>query len=67
MIEMCNEYLQQIRAKYSDFEGLVSVSIKYSDRWYSADDSEFEDDINYFMSSDGGLVEHPRPNVKRMK
>ena len=27
MIDMCNEYLQQIRAKYPDVDGLVSVSI----------------------------------------
>ena len=55
MIEMCNEYLQQIRAKYPDVEGLVSVSIKYSNRWYSGDVSEFKYDINYFTSSDSGL------------
>ena len=55
MIDMCNEYLKQIREKYPDVDGLVSVSIKYSNRWYSGDVSEFKDDINYFTPSDSGL------------
>ena len=39
---MCNGFLSEIRDKYSDVDGLVSVSIKYPDRWgYSGDVSSF--------------------------
>ena len=51
MIKMCDGFLSEIRAKYNDFDGYVSVSIRYPDRWYSADVSNFNSPINYFHMS----------------
>ena len=48
MIKMCDGFLTELRAKYQDVDGIVSVSIKYSNRWYSADVSKLQSPINYF-------------------
>ena len=48
MIKICNGFLSELRAKYNDFDGYVSVSIRYPDRWYSGDVSDFKSPINYF-------------------
>jgi len=51
MIKMCDGFLAELREKYPAVDGLVSVSIKYPDRWYSADVSDFKSAINYFHMS----------------
>ena len=51
MIKMCDGFLAELREKYPTVDGLVSVSIKYPDRWYSADVSDFKSAINYFHMS----------------
>jgi len=51
MKKLCDGFLSEIRAKYHDFDGYVSVSIRYPDRWYSADVSDFKNPINYFHMS----------------
>ena len=51
MIKMCNGFLADLREKYPGIDGLISVSIKYSDRWYSGDVSKFNQDINFFHMS----------------
>ncbi len=48
MTKMCNGFLSELRTKYPDVDGYVSVSIKYPDRWYSGDVSDFNSPINYF-------------------
>ena len=48
MTKMCNGFLSELRSKYPDVDGYVSVSIKYPDRWYSGDVSDFKSPINYF-------------------
>ena len=48
MTKMCNGFLSELRTKYPDVDGYVSVSIKYPDRWYSGDVSDFKSPINYF-------------------
>ena len=55
MIKMCNTFLSELREKYPDVDGLVSVSIKYPQRWYSGDVSDFNSPINYFTPSDSLL------------
>jgi hypothetical protein len=47
MIKMCNGFLSELREKYPGIDGLISVSIKYPDRWYSGDVSSFHQEINY--------------------
>ena len=51
MTKMCDGFLAEIRAKYADVDGFVSVSIKYPDRWYSGDVSKISSPINYFHMS----------------
>ena len=51
MIKMCNGFLADLREKYPGVDGLISVSIKYSDRWYSGDVSKFNQEINFFHMS----------------
>ena len=51
MIKMCNGFLSELREKYPGIDGLISVSIKYPDRWYSGDVSSFNQEINYFHMS----------------
>ena len=46
MIKFCDEILKSYRKKYAD--GIIEVSIKYPNRWYSADATYLKDDINYF-------------------
>ena len=48
---MCNGFLSELREKYPGIDGLISVSIKYPDRWYSGDVSSFHQEINYFHMS----------------
>ena len=55
MIKMCNTFLAELRQTYPNAEGLVSVSIKYPQRWYSGDVSSFRDPINFFTPSDSLL------------
>jgi len=55
MIKMCNTFLAELRQTYPDADGLVSVSIKYPQRWYSGDVSSFRDPINFFTPSDSLL------------
>jgi hypothetical protein len=55
MIKLCDGFLQELRQTYPDAEGLVSVSIKFTQRWYSGDVSSFNNSINYFTPSDSAL------------
>jgi hypothetical protein len=55
MIKMCNTFLAELRQTYPNADGLVSVSIKYPQRWYSGDVSSFRDPINFFTPSDSLL------------
>jgi hypothetical protein len=55
MIKMCNTFIAELRQTYPEAEGLVSVSIKYPQRWYSGDVSSFKDPINFFTPSDSLL------------
>ena len=48
MTNMCDGFLSELRNKYKDVDGIVSVSIKYPNRWYSADVSKLHSPINYF-------------------
>ena len=41
MIKLCDSFLAELREKYKDVDGLVSVSIKYTQRWYSGNVSSF--------------------------
>jgi len=52
MIKLCNQFLEEIKAKYPDAEGLVSVTIKYPNRWYSSEVSKFNEPINFFSLED---------------
>ena len=36
MIKMCDSFLAELREKYPQVDGLVSVSLKYPQRWYSS-------------------------------
>ena len=55
MIKMSNTFLAELKAHYPNADGLVSVSIKYPQRWYSGDVSSFNKPINYFTPSDSDL------------
>lgn len=55
MIKMCNTFQEELKEKYKDVEGLISVSIKYPQRWYSGDVSSFGEPINFFTPSDSYL------------
>ena len=55
MIKMCNTFLAELRQTYPDADGLVSVTIKYPQRYYSGDVSSFKDPINFFTPSDSLL------------
>jgi len=46
MISFVDEILKSYRKKHQD--GIIEVSIKYPNRWYSADATYIKDDINYF-------------------
>ena len=48
MKKICDTFLNELREQYPNAHGLVSVSIKYSNRWYSGNVSSFEEPINYF-------------------
>ena len=50
MVKFCDEILKSYRKKYAD--GIIEVSIKYPNRWYSADATYLKDDINYFSLDD---------------
>ena len=52
MKKMCNKFLADVKEKYPSAEGLVSVTIKYGNRWYSGDVSNFHEPINYFSLDD---------------
>ena len=52
MKKMCNQFLSDVKEKYPAAEGLVSVTIKYDNRWYSGDVSNFHEQINYFSLDD---------------
>ena len=55
MIKLCDTFLEELRNKYPTMDGLISVSIKYPQRWYSGDSSSFNEPINYFTPSDSEL------------
>ena len=55
MKKLCDAFLSELRLKYPDAEGLVSVSIRFPQRWYSGDVSSFHESINYFTPSDSDL------------
>ena len=55
MIKMCNTFLSELRQTYPNADGLVSVSIKYPQRYYSGDVSNFQSPINFFTPSDSAL------------
>ena len=55
MIKLCDSFLAELREKYPDVDGYVSVSIKYPQRWYSGDVSSFDQSIKYFTPSDSDL------------
>ena len=55
MIKLCNTFLTELRKKYPDRDDLISVSIKFPQRWYSGDVSFFNKGINYFTPSDSNL------------
>jgi hypothetical protein len=55
MIKMCNTFLSELRQTYPNADGLVSVSIKYPQRYYSGDVSNFQSPINFFTPSDSLL------------
>ena len=50
MIAICNLRQKSMQAKYGD--GIISVSIEYSERWFSADTSYLHEPINYFSLND---------------
>ena len=50
MKKICKKYQETLKKKYAD--GIVSVSIKYNPRWFSADSSRLNDDINFMNLSD---------------
>ena len=47
---ICEKYHEKLKSKYND--GLISVSIEYPSRWFSADTSRLNEDINYMNLSD---------------
>jgi hypothetical protein len=55
MVKMCNTFQEELKQKYPDVDGLISVSIKYPQRWYSGDVSSFGEPVNYFTPSDSDL------------
>jgi len=55
MIKLCNGFLEELRETYPEADGLVSVTIKYPQRYYSGDVSSFNDPINFFTPSDSLL------------
>lgn len=50
MIKICDELKDDAVEQYG--HGIISVSIRYPDRWYSGDVSDMDKDINYFSSND---------------
>ena len=51
MKKICDGFLADLREKYPGVDGLISVSIKYPDRWYSGDVSKFNQDISPSLRS----------------
>jgi hypothetical protein len=47
---ICSQYQKSLQGKYKD--GIISVSIEYPNRWFSADSSFLNEDINYFSLDD---------------
>lgn len=47
---ICDALRKDLSKKYGN--GIISVSIKYPNRWYSGDVSYLNDDINYFSMDD---------------
>ena len=52
MIKLCNQFLESVKEKYPDAEGLVSVTIRYPNRWYSSEVSKFSENIHFFTMED---------------
>jgi hypothetical protein len=50
MIDVANEMRKDLKEKYGD--GIISVSIKYPNRWYSGEVSYLNEDINFFTMDD---------------
>lgn len=47
---ICSQYQKSLQGKYKD--GIISVSIEYVNRWFSADSSFLNEEINYFSLDD---------------
>ena len=50
MMKLYNKLQADLKELYSD--GLISISIKYPNRWYSSEVSKLKDKINYFTMND---------------
>ena len=55
VIKLCDSFQAELREKYPNVHGLISVSFKYPQRWFSGDVSSFDKPINYFTPSDSLL------------
>jgi hypothetical protein len=67
MTKMCNGFLSELRTKYPDVDGYVSVSIKYPDRWYSGDVSKINSPINYFHMSQYEEMDNDPENYEQIR
>ena len=67
MKTMCDGFLSEIRAKYHDVDGYVSVSIRYPDRWYSGDVSKINGPINYFHKSQYEEMDDDPENYEQIR
>lgn len=50
MIKLCKALQSDLKELYED--GLISISIKYPNRWYSSDVSKLNQSINFFTMND---------------
>lgn len=48
--DICDQLLRDLRDKHE--YGIISVSIKYPERWYSGEVSQLNEEINYFSAND---------------
>ena len=67
MKKICDGLLSEIRAKYHDVDGYVSVSIRYPDRWYSGDVSKINSPINYFHMSQYEEMDNDPENYEQIR
>lgn len=50
MKHLCNAIQTSLQKRYDN--GIISISIKYPNRWYSSDTSYLNEDIQYFTAND---------------